>query len=63
MDAEEKNVNLDEEEEVVRIPLIYELSKPGRKAYEIPELDVPYQDPAAVLGEKYIRKEKANLPE
>ena len=42
MDAEEKNVNLDEEEEVVRIPLIYELSKPGRKAYEIPELDVPY---------------------
>lgn len=63
MDTEEKNVNLDEEEEVVRIPLIYELSKPGRKAYEIPELDVPYQDPASVLGEKYIRKEKANLPE
>ena len=64
MQTEEKNNNMEMDDEmVVRIPLIYELSKPGRRAYELPQLDVPKQDATKILGAKYMRKEKAMLPE
>ncbi len=39
-------------------PLIFEMSSPGRRAYTLPELDVP----AAALPEGYTREE-VNLPE
>jgi glycine dehydrogenase subunit 2 len=39
-------------------PIIYELSSPGRKAYTLPELDVP----TAAMPEGYVREE-VNLPE
>jgi glycine dehydrogenase subunit 2 len=39
-------------------PIIYELSSPGRKAYTLPELDVP----TAAMPEGYVR-EDVNLPE
>ena len=44
-------------------PLIFERSKPGRTSYSLPELDVPDVDLEQELGETYIRKEAANLPE
>lgn len=43
--------------------LIFELSKPGRKAYSLPDCDVPVVNLDEVLEDKYIRKEAANLPE
>ncbi len=39
-------------------PIIYELSSPGRKAYTLPDLDVP----VAAMPERYVREE-VNLPE
>lgn len=39
--------------------LIFEISKPGRKGYSLPELKVP----VVVLPEKYSRKQPASLPE
>jgi glycine dehydrogenase subunit 2 len=39
-------------------PIIYELSSPGRKAYTLPDLDVP----VAAMPEGYVREE-VNLPE
>lgn len=43
--------------------LIFEISKPGRKAYSLPACDVPEIDLDKILDDKYIRKEEANLPE
>ncbi len=43
--------------------LIFEISKPGRKAYSLPACDVPEIDLDKILDDKYIRKEDANLPE
>ncbi|GMA55869.1 glycine dehydrogenase (decarboxylating) beta subunit [Alicyclobacillus sacchari] len=42
-------------------PLIFELSRPGRRAYALPQLDVP----AADLGslQSFVRSEAAPLPE
>ncbi|MBF8378725.1 aminomethyl-transferring glycine dehydrogenase subunit GcvPB [Alicyclobacillus mali] len=42
-------------------PLIFELSRPGRRAYELPELDVPEADMSDI--EPYVRREAARLPE
>ncbi|MDI9259890.1 aminomethyl-transferring glycine dehydrogenase subunit GcvPB [Alicyclobacillus sendaiensis] len=42
-------------------PLIFELSRPGRRAYELPELDVPEADLAEI--EPYRRRRPARLPE
>ncbi|WP_206831019.1 aminomethyl-transferring glycine dehydrogenase subunit GcvPB [Alicyclobacillus fructus] len=42
-------------------PLIFELSRPGRRAYELPELDVPEADMAEI--EPYLREKPARLPE
>ena len=44
-------------------PLIFERSKEGRVGYHLPSLDVPETDLKAEIGETYIRKEPANLPE
>lgn len=42
-------------------PLLFELGKPGRRALDLPALDVPIKD--NVLPENFTRAEKANLPE
>jgi len=44
-------------------PLIFEVSKPGRKAYSLPALDVPVRSLDSLLPEAQIRKEPAALPE
>jgi glycine dehydrogenase subunit 2 len=44
-------------------PLLFELSSPGKKAYQLPALDVPAVDPAAVLGAGNVRTEIAGFPE
>ncbi|PIC59135.1 glycine dehydrogenase (aminomethyl-transferring) [Sporosarcina sp. P12(2017)] len=43
--------------------LIFELSKPGRIGYSLPELDVPEVDVTSILSEGVIRTEDAELPE
>lgn len=43
--------------------LIFELSRPGRRAYELDPCDVPEQDVAALIPAAYLRKQPAQLPE
>jgi glycine dehydrogenase subunit 2 len=43
--------------------LIFELSKPGRVGYSIPELDVPEVNVESIIPSDYLRKEDADLPE
>ena len=43
--------------------LIFELSRPGRHAYSLPESDVPVSDPAQLLPEAHLREKPAELPE
>ncbi len=43
--------------------LIFERSAPGRRAYYLPELDVPEVDINATLPDALLRKEKLALPE
>lgn len=62
MSDEEKNT-VENEEELVKVPLIYELSKAGRRAFELPPLDVPEQKVESLLPKNMIRSEKARLPE
>ncbi|SFA96507.1 MULTISPECIES: aminomethyl-transferring glycine dehydrogenase subunit GcvPB [unclassified Bacillus (in: firmicutes)] len=44
-------------------PLIFELSKPGRVGYSLPEMDVPQLDLSELLPEGYLREEEPELPE
>ncbi len=44
-------------------PLIFEISKPGRKTYSLPALDVPKKSIKHLLPAGEIRKEPAGLPE
>ena len=44
-------------------PLLFELSSPGKKAYQLPALDVPAVDPGAALGTENVREEIAGFPE
>ncbi|TYS40183.1 aminomethyl-transferring glycine dehydrogenase subunit GcvPB [Bacillus infantis] len=44
-------------------PLIFEISKPGRTGYSLPDLDVPEVDLAELLPEGYLREEEPELPE
>jgi hypothetical protein len=44
-------------------PLIFENSSPGKRGYQLPPLDVPTVDPAAVLGARNTRKEIEDFPE
>src|SRR5882672_6375741 len=43
--------------------LIFELSRPGRYAYSLPECDVPVADPAQLLPKEHLREKPAELPE
>lgn len=44
-------------------PLIFELTKPGKIGYSLPELDVPNIDISEYFSAEYIRDEEPNLPE
>ncbi|MFC5734216.1 aminomethyl-transferring glycine dehydrogenase subunit GcvPB [Cytobacillus gottheilii] len=44
-------------------PLIFELTKPGRIGYSLPEMDIPEVDMSEMLPEEYVRVEEADLPE
>lgn len=44
-------------------PLIFEISKPGRIGYSLPEIDVPETDIDRLLPEDCIRTEEPELPE
>lgn len=44
-------------------PLIFELSRPGRTAVDLPGSDVPETDPAELLPSGYLRQKPAALPE
>ncbi|MBK9169480.1 MAG: aminomethyl-transferring glycine dehydrogenase subunit GcvPB [Bryobacterales bacterium] len=44
-------------------PLLFERSSPGKKAYQLPALDVPEVDPAAALGGENVREEIPGFPE
>ncbi len=43
--------------------LLFENSSPGKKAYQLPELDVPRVDPRAALGSRNVRAEIEGFPE
>src|SRR5262247_975224 len=43
--------------------LIFELSRPGRHAYSLPDCDVPEADPAVHLPAAHLRATPAELPE
>ncbi|MBB6673348.1 aminomethyl-transferring glycine dehydrogenase subunit GcvPB [Cohnella nanjingensis] len=43
--------------------LIFEMSKPGRVAYSLPDCDVPEAAPASVIPERLLRAKPAALPE
>nr|WP_017380084.1 aminomethyl-transferring glycine dehydrogenase subunit GcvPB [Paenisporosarcina sp. TG-14] len=44
-------------------PLIFEITKPGRIGYSLPELDIPEVDLSSLLPEGLLREEPAELPE
>jgi len=44
-------------------PLLFERSSPGKKAYQLPELDVPPVDAAETLGAENVRAEITSFPE
>src|SRR5690348_16970655 len=43
--------------------LLFESSSPGKKGYQLPELDVPPVDPKSVLGAENVRDEIEGFPE
>ncbi|MBI4875412.1 MAG: aminomethyl-transferring glycine dehydrogenase subunit GcvPB [Acidobacteria bacterium] len=43
--------------------LLFEISSPGKKAYQLPELDVPAVDPSAALGAGNVRDQIEDFPE
>jgi glycine dehydrogenase subunit 2 len=43
--------------------LIFEISKPGRVGYSLPEMDIPTVELDQLLPEGYIREEEPELPE
>ncbi|MGD6795873.1 aminomethyl-transferring glycine dehydrogenase subunit GcvPB [Metabacillus indicus] len=44
-------------------PLIFELTKPGRTGYSLPEMDIPEQSADELIPADYLRTEEAELPE
>jgi glycine dehydrogenase subunit 2 len=44
-------------------PLLFEISSPGKRAYQLPDLDVPAVDPAVALGTPHVRQEIEGFPE
>lgn len=45
------------------VPLIFERSTPGRRAYRLPDLDVPEVAISDLIPEEHLRSEPAKLPE
>src|SRR5882762_5369818 len=43
--------------------LLFEMSSPGKKGYQLPDLDVPPVDPAEALGSGQVRSEIEGFPE
>jgi glycine cleavage system P protein (glycine dehydrogenase) subunit 2 len=43
--------------------LIFEKSSPGKRAFDLPPLDVPAADPAMILGENHRKEGVAGFPE
>jgi glycine dehydrogenase subunit 2 len=43
--------------------LLFEISSPGKKAYQLPELDVPPVDAKQALGDSNVRDEIEGMPE
>lgn len=43
--------------------LIFEISKPGRRAYKLPPLDVEAMDLNSLIPEEFINKDELHLPE
>lgn len=44
-------------------PLLFEISSPGKQAYQLPELDVPPVNPEQVLGKQNLREDIEGFPE
>jgi glycine dehydrogenase subunit 2 len=44
-------------------PLIFDLSRPGRRGTTVPACDVPSKPVASLIPQKFLRPEKAALPE
>ncbi len=44
-------------------PLLFEISSPGKKGYQLPELDIPEADPEQALGASNVREEITGFPE
>ena len=45
------------------VQMIFERSRPGRIAYSLPVCDVPERPASGLIGEEYLRKTAAELPE
>ncbi len=43
--------------------LLFEMSSPGKKGYQLPDLDVPEVDPGKALGKSAVRDEIEGFPE
>src|SRR5260370_31442514 len=43
--------------------LVFEMSSPGKRGYQLPPLDVPAVDPKAALGAENVRDEIEGFPE
>ncbi|MCK5759636.1 MAG: aminomethyl-transferring glycine dehydrogenase subunit GcvPB [Clostridiales bacterium] len=43
--------------------LIFEMSRPGRRAFELPETEIPQKSSAELFNSKSLRKSDARLPE
>src|SRR5690242_10116108 len=43
--------------------LLFERSSPGKRGYQLPELDVPAVDPAQALGADKVRDDIEGFPE
>ncbi len=44
-------------------PLLFEISSPGKRAWQLPPLDVPEIDPGQALGSENVRADIAGFPE
>jgi glycine dehydrogenase subunit 2 len=44
-------------------PLIFELTKTGRRGYRLPDLDVPSGQPASLVDSRLLREREPKLPE
>ena len=45
------------------VPLLFEISTPGRRGYRLPDLDVPEVPLEELLPAEYLRQQEPELPE